>query len=91
MMTSAETSKSQPDIDYYPHYEKYQALSKSRANREIFSTVLPEGFPIRIEDESSWTSSIASAESKWLFRITPEDVQETLDAIEHFQGDSILS
>lgn len=90
-MTSNKASKSQPDIDYYPDYENYQARSQSRATREQLSTALPEGFPVRIEDESSWGSSIASEESKWLFRLTPEDIQETLDAIGHFRGDSILS
>lgn len=38
----------QPDIQYHPDYEKYQARTERRKATEILTKTLPAGFPAEL-------------------------------------------
>jgi hypothetical protein len=76
----------QPDIDYYPNFEKYCRRSSSRLEHEVLDLRLPSGFPDELKSESAWDSSIAREKGKWLFQISAEQVGELKHAVQNFKS-----
>lgn len=81
-MTACE---GQPDIDYYPNFENFQ--KRSRRNVEAAPLKgLPTGFPETLKTPAAWEPSIEQDESKWIFHVAVEEIEEVLGAMHYFEG-----
>lgn len=52
--TETITHSVQPDIQYHPDYEKYQARTLRRKQNEVLQVTLPDGFPPQLDSPLVW-------------------------------------
>ena len=83
---TAETIVQQPDIDYKPDFEKYQARAKFRLQTEPLDQArLPLGFPQELVSDLVWEGDGLADKYEWTYALTPEQVEELEDALKHFK------
>lgn len=75
----------QPDISYHPDLESYKARTKRRHETETLATVLPEGFPKKLESKLVWEGNDFKKD-EWVVVLTEPDIAEIDSAIEGFKG-----
>jgi hypothetical protein len=80
----------QPDIGYWPDYQKYRDREQRRHREEELDTVLRPGLPSKIDSLAAWESSLGEKPEKWLFHLSLEDIREIDEAVAGFQGKSAL-
>ncbi|KZP03183.1 Clavaminate synthase-like protein [Athelia psychrophila] len=83
-----ETTPQQPDIEYHPDRVKWEARTAQRlaADPSLPSTPLPAGFPKKLESPLVWEGSDWTDEKKWVYALTPSDLDEIAGALKHFRG-----
>jgi hypothetical protein len=84
---TTEAIARQPDIDYAPNFQKYQARTKFRLQTEPLDLKsLPSGFPKRLESDLIWEGEGLAEKYDWTHVLTPEQVQELENALTHFKS-----
>jgi hypothetical protein len=78
----------QPDIGYWPDYQKYKDREHRRCREEELDTVLRSGLPSKIDSLAAWESSLGDKPELWLFHLSLEDICEIDKAVGDFQGQS---
>ncbi len=75
----------QPDIEYTPSEEKYQARTKKRLETEELSKKLPDGFPQQLNSTLVWEGSTLGQTFDWNYKLTPVNIAEIEAALQHFK------
>lgn len=75
----------QPDIDYAPNLEKYQARVKRRTESEQLATSLPQGFPSRLDSPLVWDGADITTKYNWVYELNEDEVAEIEAALRHFK------
>lgn len=84
---TTERIGTQPDIDYKPDFQKYQARTKLRLHTEPLGQIsLPSGFPQRLDSKLVWEGEGLAEQFGWTFVLTAEHVEELDNALTHFKG-----
>lgn len=86
MAISKTDAPRQPDIQYAPDYEKWQARVKHRLATEDLPTILPEGFPQKMRSDLVWDKSDIAARFDWTHHLTDLDLEELEHALQHFKS-----
>ena len=75
----------QPDIDYAPNVEKYQARVKRRTEGERLNSSLPAGFPSRLDSPLVWDGADIATKYNWVYELNEDEVAEIEAALAHFK------
>ncbi|KAI0196420.1 TfdA family taurine catabolism dioxygenase TauD [Astrocystis sublimbata] len=84
--TALTAPPGQPDIEYHPNVEKWQARTARRLKEENLPKTLPEGFPAQLIGDLVWEGQSVADSYNWTFHFTPEHLAEINKAVAHFQG-----
>lgn len=76
----------QPDIDYAPNLDKYQARVKRRTETEQLEQSLPVGFPSRLDSPLVWDGADIATKYDWTYELNDEEVEEIEAALKHFRS-----
>lgn len=80
----------QPDIQYHPDYEKYQARSQRRKDTEDLSKILPDGFPQQLSSTLVWEGKDVEQRDDWILRLNEAQLDELDQALKSFKGNPSL-
>jgi hypothetical protein len=86
MTIAIETNRVQPDIEYQPNFEKYNARTNRRLETETLSKELPVGFPTKLISPLVWNGSEFQSEDEWTYVLSGEDIEELNQALAHFKS-----
>ena len=75
----------QPDITYAPDHEKWVARAKTRQETEDLPTVLPAGFPQKLDSVLVWDGNTLAESYDWNYVLTPSDLEEIDRGLHHFK------
>lgn len=75
----------QPDISYYPNFDKYKHRTERRLKSEQLDNSLRYDLPQRIISSSAWGKSIAESPDSWLYHLDAGDIDEINEAVAHFE------
>lgn len=78
----------QPDIQYAPDFQKYQARVARRAAEPGLPKTLPEGLPAQFKNDLVWEGETLADEYDWTYVLTPEQLDELDVALAHFKCES---
>ena len=76
----------QPDIGYAPNYDKYLARVQKRLASEELKRSLPPEFPAKLDSALVWNGKDIENDTDWLYHLSPEDLEEIEEGLQHFQG-----
>ncbi|KAF9466244.1 hypothetical protein BDZ94DRAFT_1280914 [Collybia nuda] len=81
------TTPQQPDIEYHPDEAKWRARTAQRfaENPDLAKVPLPEGFPKQVEGPIVWAGSDWVHEDQWVYNLSPADLEEIQNALNHFK------
>lgn len=84
---AAEAPK-QPDIQYHPDKEKWEARTARRlaADPSLPTSALPDGFPKVLDSPLVWEGQDWEEEKEWVYELNASEVKEIDDALKHFHG-----
>lgn len=85
-VTVTTTQPVQPDIQYHPDYEKYQALTRRRKETESLQTSLPKGFPEKLTSPLVWDGKDIEKNSDWVYKLSDEQLDEIDAGLKSFKG-----
>jgi hypothetical protein len=90
-MASAQVlTPTQPDIQYHPDYNSYQARSRRRKETEQLPTTLPDGFPSALASTLVWEGKDIEQREDWILKLTEEQLDELDQALHNFKGIHLL-
>ncbi|KAJ5937919.1 hypothetical protein N7454_004261 [Penicillium verhagenii] len=84
--TETITRPVQPDIQYHPDWEKYQARSRYRKETESLATSLPAGFPQELISPLVWEGKDVEKRSDWIYNLTDAQLDEIDTALKSFKA-----
>ncbi|KAF9463720.1 hypothetical protein BDZ94DRAFT_1321661 [Collybia nuda] len=78
----------QPDIGYHPDADKWCARTAHRLteNPDLAKIPLPEGFPKQVEGPIVWEGSDWVNEDQWVYNLSPTELGEIDNALNHFKS-----
>ncbi|KAK6354876.1 hypothetical protein TWF696_004007 [Orbilia brochopaga] len=78
----------QPDIEYHPDRDKFQARMTLRLQNEpgLLDTPLPAGFPVKVEGPIVWEGKDWTEEKQWVYELNEAELKEIEEALNHFKG-----
>ncbi|KAL1612590.1 hypothetical protein SLS60_000819 [Paraconiothyrium brasiliense] len=76
----------QPDIDYAPNYEKWQARAARRLAAGGLETKVPNGFPEKMEGKLVWDGKTLAGAYDWTYVLKDEQLAEIDEAVAYFQA-----
>ncbi|EFQ25869.1 TfdA family Taurine catabolism dioxygenase TauD [Colletotrichum graminicola] len=76
----------QPDIQYAPDYQKFQARVARRTQEPGLSKTLPEGLPAQFKNDMVWDGATLANEYDWTYVLTPDELDELDGALAHFKS-----
>lgn len=82
----AKPPPGQPDIEYAPDYEKYQARGARRVKTESLPTSVPEGFPAQLKGDMVWEGETVAQTYDWTYVLNEEQLAEIDAAVKHFKS-----
>lgn len=85
-VTATITQPVQPDIQYHPDFEKYQARTRHRKETESLQTSLPPGFPQKLTSPLVWEGKDVEQRSDWIYKLTDEQLDEIDAGLKSFKG-----
>lgn len=83
--TETITRPVQPDIQYHPDYEKYQARTLRRKQSEDLQTTLPDGFPPQLDSPLVWEGKDIEKRDDWIYHLSDAQLDEIDAALAHFK------
>lgn len=81
------TQPVQPDIQYHPDYEKYQARTRLRKETETLQTSLPAGFPEKLTSLLVWDGKDIERSSDWIYQLSDEQLDEIDAGLKSFKSE----
>lgn len=75
----------QPDIEYRPDFEKYQARTARRLAEGNLQKTLPEGFPQNLTGDLVWEGETLADTYDWTYVLSEEQLDEIEAALKHFK------
>lgn len=75
----------QPDIEYHPNFEKYQARSQLRQKTESLPTTIPGGFPAQLQSPLAWDGKDIESRTDWVVELDDTHLDEIDQALKHFK------
>lgn len=75
----------QPDINYAPNYDKWQARTARRLAAGNLPSKLPEGFPEQLTGDVVWEGATLAETHNWTYVLNAEQLAEIDQAMAHFQ------
>lgn len=85
-VTATITQPVQPDIQYHPDFEKYQARTRHRKETESLQTSLPAGFPQKLTSPLVWEGKDIEQRSDWIYKLSDEQLDEIDAGLKSFKG-----
>ncbi|KAG6873161.1 hypothetical protein C0995_002010 [Termitomyces sp. Mi166 len=78
----------QPDIEYHPNREKWQARTARRLREDplLPTTPLPPGFPQELVSPLVWECKDWQSEKQWVYDLSNAELREIDDAVHHFRS-----
>ncbi|KAK2053334.1 TfdA family taurine catabolism dioxygenase TauD [Colletotrichum caudatum] len=76
----------QPDIQYAPNYQKFQARVARRIQEPGLPKTLPEGLPAELKNDMVWNGATLASEYDWTYILTPDQLDELDAALAHFKS-----
>ena len=89
--TTAPGPPGQPDIEYTPNYEKYQARSAKRLQEGNLPSTVPDGLPQQLTGDLVWEGGSVGKTYDWTYVLSPEQLNEIDQALQHFKGNRLLA
>ncbi|KAK2028632.1 TfdA family taurine catabolism dioxygenase TauD [Colletotrichum zoysiae] len=89
MTTVAVARPVQPDIQYAPNYQKFQARVARRIQEPGLPKTLPEGLPAELNSDMVWDGATLASEYDWTYVLTPDQLDELDAALAHFKSLSL--
>lgn len=86
MATATLARPVQPDIQYAPDYQKFQARTARRVQEPGLPKSLPEGLPQKFTSDMVWEGATLANEYNWTYALTTEQLDELDAALAHFRG-----
>ncbi|KAJ4268976.1 hypothetical protein NW762_003047 [Fusarium torreyae] len=83
--TTAPGPPGQPDIEYTPSYEKYQARSARRLQEGDLPSTVPDGLPKQLTGDLVWEGDSVGKTYDWTYVLSPEQLNEIDQALQHFK------
>ncbi|KAF3764193.1 hypothetical protein M406DRAFT_62540 [Cryphonectria parasitica EP155] len=83
---TAAAPPGQPDIQYAPDYEKYQARGARRLQTEKLPTSVPEGFPDQLTGDMVWEGETLAETYDWTYVLKEDQLAEIDEAVQHFKS-----
>ena len=88
-VTTTITRPVQPDIQYHPDFEKYQARTRHRKETESLQTSLPAGFPQKLTSPLVWEGKDIEQRSDWIYQLSDEQLDEIDTGLKSFKGNNL--
>ncbi|BCS22229.1 TauD/TfdA family dioxygenase [Aspergillus puulaauensis] len=82
----AEAPPRQPDINYAPDYDKWQARAARRVAAGGLPTRVPDGFPEQLTGDVVWQGETLADTYDWTYVLSPEQLAEIDAALAHFKS-----
>lgn len=76
----------QPDIQYHPDYEKYQARIQRRKATEVLPKTVPTGFPEQLSSPLVWEGKDIEIRDDWIHTLNDAQLDEIDAALKSFKG-----
>ncbi|KAI8263161.1 hypothetical protein K4K53_009608 [Colletotrichum sp. SAR 10_77] len=76
----------QPDIQYAPDREKWQARVASRVQEPDLPKALPEGLPAKFKSDLVWEGSTLANDYDWTYVLSTEQLNELDAALAYFKS-----
>ncbi|KAF1965568.1 TfdA family taurine catabolism dioxygenase TauD [Bimuria novae-zelandiae CBS 107.79] len=83
---AARPPPGQPDIEYPPNYEKWQARAAKRLAAGGLQTKVPDGFPEQLEGKLVWDGKTLAESYDWTYVLNEKQLAEIDRAVAHFQA-----
>lgn len=80
------TKPVQPEIQYHPNFEQYQARTRLRKETESLPTSLPAGFPQKLVSPLVWEGKDVENRSDWIYQLSDAQLDEIDAALKSFKG-----
>ncbi|RAK82239.1 Clavaminate synthase-like protein [Aspergillus fijiensis CBS 313.89] len=84
-MTAVETLV-QPDIQYHPDWDKYQARTARRKATETLPQTVPNGFPTELVSNLVWEGKDVASRDDWVVRLSETELDEIHGALQSFKA-----
>lgn len=81
----AQAPPRQPDINYAPDYDKWQARAARRVAAGGLPSKVPEGFPEQLTGDLVWEGETVADTYDWTYVLSPEQLAEIDAALAHFK------
>ena len=75
----------QPDIQYHPNFEQYQARSQERRRAPELPTAVPSGFPEQLLSPLAWEGKDVEQRSDWIVELNEAQLDEIDQALKAFK------
>ncbi|ORY61788.1 TfdA family taurine catabolism dioxygenase TauD [Pseudomassariella vexata] len=76
----------QPDIEYAPDYDKWQARAARRLAAGNLPTSVPDGFPEQLTGNMVWEGQTIAETYDWTYVLSDDQLAEIDRAVEHFKA-----
>ncbi|KAF6818422.1 taurine catabolism dioxygenase family protein [Colletotrichum musicola] len=86
MATVTVTRPVQPDIQYAPDRQKWQARVARRSQEPDLPKTLPEGLPAQFASDLVWEGETLANEYDWTYVLTAEQLDELDAGLAHFKS-----
>ncbi|KAH8587384.1 TfdA family taurine catabolism dioxygenase TauD [Bisporella sp. PMI_857] len=83
---TARPPPGQPDIQYAPDHEKWQARAARRKATEDLPATLPDGFPEQLSGPMVWDGKTVAQEYEWVYALNEAQLAEIEEALKHFKS-----
>ncbi|CCF38092.1 TfdA family Taurine catabolism dioxygenase TauD [Colletotrichum higginsianum] len=83
---AAKQPPGQPEINYAPDYDKWQARVARRLSQGNLHTKLPDGFPSQLTGPMVWEGETLAETYDWTYVLNAEQLAEVDRAVAHFQS-----
>ena len=83
--TAIEITAKQPDIQYAPDFEKYQARGKLRLQSETLPKTVPDGFPEKLSGDMVWDGKDLKDRYNWTYELSDAEIEEIEGGLAHFK------
>ncbi|PYH97867.1 putative TfdA family oxidoreductase [Aspergillus ellipticus CBS 707.79] len=82
---TAVLTPTQPDIQYHPDWDKYQARTSRRKATETLQQSVPHGFPTQLDSKLVWEGQEVESRDDWVVQLTDAELDEIDATLKSFK------
>lgn len=82
---AAQPPPGQPDINYAPNYDNWQARAARRLAAGNLPSKVPEGFPAQLTGDVVWQGANLAESYDWTYVLNAKQLAEIDRAVAHFK------